>query len=34
MLEDGLTELIAELLNEDGAVGGVKLVGVAGGGTD
>ena len=30
MLEDGLIELIDEPLNEDGAVGGVKLVGVRG----
>ena len=30
MLEDGLIELIDKPLNKDGAVGGVKLVGVRG----
>jgi len=30
MLDDSLIELIFELLNEEGAVGGVKLDGVAG----
>jgi len=30
MLEDSLTELMEEPLNEEGAVGGVKLVGVSG----
>ena len=34
MLEDGLTELIDEPPNEDGAVGEVKLVGVVGGRAD